>query len=559
MPVPLYAQLQQVALVGTRRLPLSRLPVTNATTDSITLAMQRALHQADTPEPLRLLRASTIAAVAQRASWEPDLVAATDEIPSSPDLSDESGPPWSNNIVQSMCGLVSMLETTQHAHLGLALLHHLHQAQQLLPPALLPVALRRLSSSYYHKPRYRMLLSVFGTRGHWLASQHKEWQWINECAAALNSQQPDDLWQHGSLEQRQILLERERQSDPDAARERLVAAFDKLNAKERRTFLETLEIGLSMNDEPFLESLLQRTPRISPVIRDITWRLLNNLPESRHSQRLWAIMQNVVHKNKQGQWDIELPEFKAIDPAWERDGVSASGPYNKDHQSQSNLLESLVQHTPLRFWTQTTGMTPKELFYWAATDIDSTWRFGLYDGWASVLSSSLEPDPQWFLAAWIYDDQRLRRLAGNMFRLSSSARDQLWLCVKSEKKRHLTLEQLFEVADEINYCYRVSFAQMPFLSLELSQYLVKQIDLHARFKKLANKPKSGEIEIPQLLEKLCLYVDNEVLPMIESLFQSYEKEWTQQCPETCKTIRHKLAWRHALHACEQAITERAHC
>jgi len=556
MPTALYSQLQQVALTGTRRLPLSKLTPHSSSPNATEHALHCALTQADTPETLRLLRAVAVAAVMERATWQ--------GTPASAEMAEHAlapipaEPPFSPEIVQAMGQILDAEKAIGYGSrtLIVALLTRLCEAKQSLPPELLLQALSLGS----HRPGFSTdkelrpyLSAVLGARGYWLARQNPTWEWVAWLPSDENN---ETIWQQGNLEQRHALLLREREHNPDAARERFAASFDHISSKERIFLIEVLKTKLSMNDEPFLESLLQRTDRaVGKNLRKKIVDLLDKLPQSHHSQRIMAIMRGLLQQDEKGIWQIEPPDD--FDPAWLRDGISPEGDstYNLETGRRGACLRELTAHTPLFFWSQTTGMSVEELVKWSNK---TQWRRELQQGWFSILKQGSSADNQWIEIYFhnrklSYDHREILPL------LTQAQREAIWC-------KDINNSEL-DLGNEIRFCQQQT---VNFLSPEFSQRVIGRIELLAKqlkfrisnmLAKLGLGDTKAEInEFPRALDylnKVVTYLDDSVLPRVDALLHTYQDQWSQHWPNEYQSVCQKLALRHTLHACQVAIAARA--
>ncbi|MDZ4124258.1 MAG: DUF5691 domain-containing protein, partial [Hydrogenophaga sp.] len=149
----------------------------------------------------------------------------------------------------------------------------LHASPEALP-ALLQLGRQSVALREFIQP-------VLGERGRWLASFNTDWAWgrgVQEQADA------DTQWEHGSIEQRRAVLLAERQTAPDAARERLHSVWGQLPARDRHTLITTLAEGLNPGDEAFLTQQLQKDR--AQDVRRTAADLLAALPDSAYSQRM---------------------------------------------------------------------------------------------------------------------------------------------------------------------------------------------------------------------------------------------------------------------------------
>ena len=162
------------------------------------------------------------------------------------------------------------------------------------------------------------IVAVMGQRGRWLAAQNPDWSY------ATGRENPEGDWQTASREWRLDELKRCRVSDPARARELVASTWDQETPADRAAFLETFAVGLSMDDEPFLESALDDR---RAEVRRAAAELLSRLAESRLCRRMIARVEPLVrfseHKGKL-QVDINLPDQYTKDMA--RDGIAKSQP-----------------------------------------------------------------------------------------------------------------------------------------------------------------------------------------------------------------------------------------
>ncbi|NMF59864.1 DUF5691 domain-containing protein [Pseudanabaena yagii] len=185
------------------------------------------------------------------------------------------------------------------------------------------------------------IAKVLGKRGQWLAAQNPEWNYV--------ASEDEALWETGSKAARLMWLTKLRRQEPDQARQLLESKWKQESASDRTNFLEVLGTGLSMADEPFLESLLDDR---SKEVRRVTVDLLTCLPESRFCQRAIARVQNLVKLQREGNqqyFTVDLPE--AHTPEMLRDGIEAKSNDSQVGDRASWLLKMLTS-TPLFFWNQ---------------------------------------------------------------------------------------------------------------------------------------------------------------------------------------------------------------
>src|SRR5262249_19509739 len=114
-----------------------------------------------------------------------------------------------------------------------------------------------------------LIISVAGKRGEWLSRQNPEWNYATQRDAK-------ELWETGDRTQRLSLLSNLRKCDPGLARELLATTWSQESAKDRAAFLERLGVGVSYDDEEFLnKALLDRSADVRRVARETIPMLTN--------------------------------------------------------------------------------------------------------------------------------------------------------------------------------------------------------------------------------------------------------------------------------------------
>ena len=224
-------------------------------------------------------------------------------------------------------------------------LHRLKQAGQRLPYELLPLALGYGAQSKEIRPA---LFAVLGERGRWLSQFEKTWVWVAQFLAS-----EETLWQEGTLGQRCQILTRVRSVEPAKAREWLADVWKKEKAEARAELLATFEMGLSAEDEPFLEKALDDR---SEAVREISAGFLAHIPVSAFMQRMLAradAMLTYTH----GTFSITLPTD--IDASWQRDGIEK--PSNRSTDPQTWYARQVLVLIPPTHWEERFSIVPAEI------------------------------------------------------------------------------------------------------------------------------------------------------------------------------------------------------
>ncbi len=308
-------------------------------------------------------------------------------------------------------------------------LDYLRKANARLPYDLLPVALAVRTKSLQSA-----VFPTLGERGMWLSRFNPEWDWTKHFLPAppiSNSlpQETERIWLEGTIGQRCQILSGLRAIDPAQARAWLEAVWKQEKAEARLELLKTFEIGLSIEDEPFLEKALDdRAPSVKAYIPT----LLARIPDSAFAQRMLSRADTSLTYAR-GKLKIALPT--TFDKAWLRDGISEKPPTGLGERSW--WLMQLFTRVPLTHWEEQFHLTPAELIELAGAD-----RFGntIVEGWsraAQLFAARHWSEPLW---DWWHRQQKKKKLSGTT---TSDMRDELIQHMAAQRAEH-KLQQLME-------------------------------------------------------------------------------------------------------------------
>lgn len=219
---------------------------------------------------------------------------------------------------------------------------------------------------------------IAGRRGRWLAARNPAWAYLLDEAVG-------ETWELGRSADRQAHLRRLRAQDPAEARRLLESTWERETPDDRAAFLQLLSEGLSMDDEPFLESALDDRRR---EVRQAAANLLTRLPGSRLSRRM-AERARACVRVEPGVIVVEPPE--SCDKAMERDGIRARPP--RGFGERAWWLQQIVARAPLGMW----GEPPESLLARRIPEWDSEIKLG----W--VRAAVLQRDPVWARAMFAWD------------------------------------------------------------------------------------------------------------------------------------------------------------
>ena len=186
------------------------------------------------------------------------------------------------------------------------------------------------------------VLPVIGERGRWLAAANPDWAYASGA-----TERPQRDWLTAPRDARPLLLARLRRSDPAAARGLLEQSWPTETPADRARLVEALADGLSADDEPFLESVLDDRRK---EVRRAAADLLARLPESRLGTRMAGRLAPLIRVQETGRRRFLVSLPAAVDDAMARDGVVAKPPSGTGERTW--WLNQIVAATPLAWWAQ---------------------------------------------------------------------------------------------------------------------------------------------------------------------------------------------------------------
>lgn len=177
-----------------------------------------------------------------------------------------------------------------------------------------------------------------------------------------------------------------RRSAPASGLALLRGTWPTERAEDRLLFLDALQDGLSPADEPFLEAALGDRSR---NVRATAAELLSSLPGSALAARMAERARAAVRLcGSGGRLSVSPPT--ECDAAMQRDGIPLASPTGRGQRAW--WFGELVAATPLRTWTDATGLTPGGLLALPVGDAanaagdggagDSSWADDLREAWA---------------------------------------------------------------------------------------------------------------------------------------------------------------------------------
>lgn len=314
---------------------------------------------------------------------------------------DESRPSATHKLARI---LQDVLGAEKSSDVLIEFLKQLAAAGILLPPELLPQAL-----DVANKNTRRRLLPVLGQRGRWLSRFNPDWSWATAGESLLSGDRDALIrqWDEGDLEERIAALDALRRCGPDEARKLIESVIDKEKPEHRVRLIESLQIELGPEDEPFLESRLDDR---SEQVRRAAAALLARLPDSalarRMRERADAILSAQTSWLRRKRLCATPPE--EIDKTWVRDGVPAKPPSGRGKRAV--WTEAVLGVVPPSRWSERFTAEPAELIQ-AVRDDD--FAEAVLAGWttaAAAFTSCDESSAAWLRPLWDHWIGVLRRV-----------------------------------------------------------------------------------------------------------------------------------------------------
>jgi Family of unknown function (DUF5691) len=159
------------------------------------------------------------------------------------------------------------------------------ETNQRLPEEFLPVMLERGKNMYSVR---EIIQPILGQTGLWLAEQNPAWAF----ALPLNWEAASRDWRSNVMLVRQAMIKQARAFSPTLGRELIESTWKSESPTDRTWILKSLRVGLSMDDEPFLETALDDR---SHTVRKMAAELLSVLAKSRLSRRMFEVAQRVFN------------------------------------------------------------------------------------------------------------------------------------------------------------------------------------------------------------------------------------------------------------------------
>ena len=187
------------------------------------------------------------------------------------------------------------------------------------------------------------ILRLAGSRGQWLAAQNPEW-----ADLVRPSTDNPDVWVYGTAQERRRWLTDLRAKNPNEARNYLQQTWDKENGNDRATLLGILESNLTLQDEPFLETVLDDR---RADVRRIAANFLRQLPGSAYTARMAARARRAIKAERTlMRTTVTVEPPTTLDDEDRRDGLTEEG-----------AVRQIVSSAPLNLWNDMFGSAEKAI------------------------------------------------------------------------------------------------------------------------------------------------------------------------------------------------------
>ncbi|MDB5353437.1 MAG: zinc finger protein [Planctomycetota bacterium] len=232
------------------------------------------------------------------------------------------------------------------------------------------------------------LRAILGVRGRWLAAKNPKWRIL---AGGDEIVEPSTTWESGAPDERMAVLRSLRASDPARARELVAATFAQEPANRRAAFVGEFARGLSMEDEPFLESTLDDRGK---EVRRQAGDLLRRLPGSRLCLRMIERVRPCLTWKPgplgigPGPLVVELPS--SCDKSAVRDGVEVKPGQGAGLGERAWWLREFVSAVPPSSIAEILDVTANRI---VEATVGTEWGSVLWNAWA--ISTVRHGDAEW--------------------------------------------------------------------------------------------------------------------------------------------------------------------
>ena len=385
-----------------------------------------------------------------------EMAAHIDDVPEP--APDETLPVCSQSIARLLHGML----LGEHENLLPTALCYLQEAHLRIPYELLPQALSARTMVLQSA-----VFPVLGERGIWLSQFNPAWSWVKNFLPLADGALPDDaetIWQEGSTGQRSEILRRLRAIDAAKGRVWLENVWKQEKAEARLELVKTLEVGLSSEDEPFLEKALDdRAASVKVAVPP----MLARIPTSAFAQRMMS-RADAILTNDQGKLKLKLPT--TFDKTWLRDGIFEKPQPGVGERSW--WMVQIIGSGPPPHWEEQFGLAPTALIAMAETD-----KFGasLIEAWsraAQLFDAQTWIEPLW---DWWQKQSQKKKSGG----ITSNMRYELIKHMSAQRMESKVQYLMLDTSLQKNDDWETFLSELPVAwSSEFSQSYLEMLRQH---------------------------------------------------------------------------------
>jgi hypothetical protein len=299
--------------------------------------------------PEEALLATAGAAVLHRQiGWLPEQIAAGEESFAIATITGERPP-----ISRKATGYLERMLNQERPDLLPEFLEAIDRAGCRAAPEQLPALLEQGAKVPRLRPE---ILPILGQHGRWLASLNPAWGYAAVDPADWSSLRR--AWPGADLHGRKALHLYLRRHDATRGRQLLESTWKSEPDVARRELIRSLETGLAMADEPFLERALDDR---DALVRRKAAELLASLPDSRLCQRMTANAEGLLNWTAGQATPISVRFPPTIVDPLVRDGVLRPVAAEPTTNERTRILIQIVSATPLSHWQEAWGVGPPEI------------------------------------------------------------------------------------------------------------------------------------------------------------------------------------------------------
>lgn len=336
--MPLPKSLLTAAILGTDQSILDTAPI----------EVRDVIPKTSIPSPqARLLATAAGLKLRDRAGWLPSVDSSLLPEPSEP----ESQHPCSPRAVQHL----QLMLKGKFKDLLPEWLDVIKATGQRIPEEAAFLLLEEGRKVYQYRDA---IWAVLGSRGRWIgeAVPDKEWDWFHPRII-------DRWWQNGSIDDRVQAVRFLRRIDPNRARDLVEDAWETENSIIRKRLLSEFSAGLSMDDEPFLETRFKDN---STHIRKYARDFLKLLPWSRFRERMFVHAVPLLELiDRNGVMMIELNPPDHVDEDLIQEGIASK------HSSPLEVSRNIIAYVAPRYWCEHWGLSIDDFLLAIANNPDN--------------------------------------------------------------------------------------------------------------------------------------------------------------------------------------------